>query len=188
MRDLPGGFRRASRFVLAVSLISLCLPSIGVPAPAEPAAQGRDLFVGRAEFRNGGPPCGACHAAATLPFPNGGLVGPDLSGVSQMLGPDGVDATLQTLFFPTMMPLYDKRPLTVDEQRTLKAFLEQASGPSAAQRDTLALAALALGGCLVLIAVSAVAWRHRLRAVRAALVLASEGRSAGVPPVMRSPS
>ena len=138
--------------------------------PIAPAEQGRDLFSGRVRLANGGPACGACHSISTLRFPNGGLVGPDVSGAYEMLGPDGVDAMLQTLFFPTMQPVYNTRPLTPDEQLELKAFLQQAGGTSPARRDTLAIAGLALCGFMVLMALAWLTWRHRLRGVRAELV------------------
>ncbi len=141
-----------------------------------PADRGRDLFAGRVRFANGGPACGACHAISTLRFPNGGLVGPDLSGAYEMLGPDGVDATLQTLFFPTMQPIYGARQLNPDEQLALKAFLQQAGGTSPARRDTLAIASLALCGFAFLTGIAWFAWRRRLRGVRAELVSATGSR------------
>ncbi len=152
-------------------------PALAAPqAATASASQGRDLFAGRVRFANGGPACGACHAISTLRFPNGGLVGPDLSGAYDMLGPDGVDATLQTLFFPTMQPVYNARPLTPDEQAALKAFLQQAGGSSPARRDTLAIAGLALCGFAVFMALAWVTWRRRLRGVRAELVRAAQSR------------
>ncbi len=146
----------------------------------QPVQAGRELFLGQVPFQNGGPPCAACHRIAALGFPNGGLVGPDLSGVSQTLGPDGVDVTLKTLFFPTMMPLYSQRPLIASEQQALKGFLLQSQGPPAGQTDTLVLGVLALGGLIVLLAATWVTGRRRLRGVRAPLVRAA--RREGVHP------
>jgi len=103
-------------------------------------------------------------------------VGPDLSGAYEMLGPEGVDATLQTLFFPTMQPIYEKRPLTPEEQRALKAFLQQAGGSAGGQRDTLAIGGFAIGGFLALMAAAWLRWRHRLRPVRAMLVQDTRSR------------
>jgi hypothetical protein len=168
------GVRFASAVLLALPII------LAGTAPATcqlrtphtpPADLGRDLFTGRAQFQNRGLACGACHSISTIGFPNGGLVGPDLSGAYEMLGPDGIDATLQTLFFPTMLPLYNGRPLTPDEQLALKAFLQQARGSSGAQRDTPVMAGLGLCGFLVLMAIAWLTWRRRLRAVRARLAL-----------------
>ena len=168
----------ASASLLALSLIIInSVPAIGAPsAPIAPAEQGRNLFAGRVRFTNGGPACGACHAISTIRFPNGGVVGPDLSGAYDMLGPEGVDATLQTLFFPTMQPIYNARPLTPEEQAALKAFLQQSSGSSSVRRDTLAIAGLALSGFFVLVAIAWLTWRRRLRAVRAELVLVTGSR------------
>ncbi len=173
------GVRFASCATLALSLILLvvCVPVFGAPhEPVAPAEQGRDLFAGRLRFAHGAPACGACHAISTLRFPNGGVVGPDLSGAYEMLGPDGVDVTLQTLFFPTMQPIYNARPLTPSEQVALKAFLQQAGGSSPAQRDTGVIAGLALCGFAFLAGVAWFTWRRRLRGVRAGLVLATRSR------------
>ncbi len=178
MRGFRGaGPRRLGVFVLGPAFFAL-LPALSAlaaiqaasPAPASQVDRGRQLFSGQIQMQNGGPPCGACHAIATVPFPNGGVVGPDLSGVYQMLGPEGTDAALQTLFFPTMLPIYQARPLTAPEQQALKAFFAQANGTSGAGRETLVLAALAVAGFLILVGVSWLAWRRRLRGVRAPLV------------------
>ncbi len=161
--------------IAAVAFVSTALAAgsarAGSPA-SSPAQYGRALFTGEATMQNGGPPCASCHSISGLRFPNGGALGPDLSGIYQTLGPDGTDAALQTLFFPTMMPIYDKRPLTAAEQRGLKAFLAQAGTTPVGQRDTLVLAAAALAGFVVLLAITWLAWRGRLRGVRAALVAA----------------
>jgi hypothetical protein len=183
VRHRPRGrlpWRSGVAFALLLAITRL--PSGVAPAAAAPLERGRDLFVGRIQLHNGGPPCGACHAISSLGFPNGGLVGPDLSGAYQMLGPDGLDVTLQTLFFPTMVPLYDKRPLTPGEQQALKSFLQGATAGSSRQRDTLAIGALALGGFLLLIVTTWLASRRRLRAVRSHLVLAFAGRRTGIRP------
>ncbi len=162
---------------LPVLLLVVVLPlsTILAVAPAASTEEGRDLFVGRTRFQNGGPPCASCHAISALGFPTGGAMGPDLSGIYQTLGPEGTDVTLQTLFFPTMMPLYEKRPLASAEQRALKAFLAQAPTTPVGQANELRLAALAVGGLIVLLAATWLAWRNRLRGVRAPLVEAHAG-------------
>jgi hypothetical protein len=137
------------------------------PQPAEPGAR---LFLGQVRFANGGPPCAACHQLSSLAFPNGGIVGPDLSLASETLGEEGTTLALQTLFFPTMMPLYDKRPLTPDEQQAMKALLMQTRAPAPPGQGTLELAGIAGLGFLVLAAAAWLASRRRLRGVRAPLV------------------
>ncbi len=179
MAHWPGLRPRASAIALG-ALVFLGGPgyaraqSTSPPTRApERVDEGRRLFEGRAPFRNGGPPCAACHAIATVAFPNGGTVGPDLTGISDTLGTEGMQATLQTLFFPTMLPLYQDRPLTAAEQQALTAFLAQAAGASGRDRATAVLAALAIAGFLVLAAVTWLAGRNRLRGVRAPLVAPS---------------
>jgi ubiquinol-cytochrome c reductase cytochrome c subunit len=164
---------RTSEARAAVAFVSVALATVCAHA-AQPASSpeqlGRALFVGQSPMQAGGPPCGSCHSISGLGFPNGGVMGPDLSGIYQTLGPDGTDAALQTLFFPTMIPIYDERPLTPAEQRALKAFLVQAGTTPVGRRDTLVLSAAALAGFVLLIAITWVARRGRLRGVRAPLV------------------
>lgn len=168
----PSGWpRRALARALALVVLSVATHGLAAAQDAPQAVQqGARLFLGTTRFANGGPPCGACHRIAALPFPNGGTLGPDLSTAYQMLGDEGTALTLQTLFFPTMMPLYEKRPLAAGEQAALRTLLEKTAPPAPAVRDTATLAGVALAGCLVLVALTWLAWRHRLRGVRAALV------------------
>ena len=171
---IPGA--RGARVAIAVAFVCAALAAVSARAgqpPSSPEQYGRALFTGQARMQAGGPPCASCHSISGLGFPNGGALGPDLSGIYQTLGPDGTDAALQTLFFPTMMPIYDKRPLTPGEQKALKAFLAQAGTTPVGQRGTLVLAVAALVGFIVLLAITWLAWHGRLRGVRAPLVAAA---------------
>ncbi len=176
MRELPAAARARLPVLCALALFLGILPAVTprlaahARGGATDADRGRQMFAGQVRMRNGGPPCASCHAFASLGFPNGGALGPDLSGIYDMLGPEGTEAALQTLYFPTMMPLYEKRPLTTDEQRALEAFFRQSGTPSPARNDTPWLAALAVAGFLVLMGLTWLAWRNRLGGVRASLV------------------
>lgn len=146
-------------------------PDAPKAAPDTRAAQhGERLFLGQARFQNGGSPCGSCHQLSTLRFPNGGTLGPDLSPAYRTLGEEGIAVTLQTLFFPTMMPLYEKRPLAPAEQQALKALLQRAAPTGPGGWDTVLLAGIAAAGLLLLLALTWLAWRRRLLGVRAPLV------------------
>jgi hypothetical protein len=160
-----------------LSALSLVLASTalqaGVSAEAgQPgsAASGEALFIGRVPFKNGGPGCASCHSIAGVPFPNGGRLGPDLTGAYEKFGPEGTDFVLQTLFFPTMAPIFGARPLTTEEQRDLKAFLAQTRPGTSVQVTTLIIFSLAFLGYLVLTTLSWALWRRRLLAVREPLV------------------
>ncbi len=145
---------------------------LSVSVYAASSSQGEALFAGTLRFRNGGPPCAACHSVSGLPFPNGGALGPDLSRSASKLGSEGLRVVLQTLYFPTMRPVFDSHPLTPEEQGDLNAFLHQAqSGPAPANVVPL-LATIAFAGFLVLWARAWAIWRHRLRGVRKPLVAA----------------
>jgi len=130
---------------------------------------GRHLFTGTVHFKNGGPACIACHSVAGLAFPGGGNMGPDLTGAYAKLGPDGLNSALETLYFPAMTPLFAYRPLTPDERRNLDAFFQSVQGQQSAT-PTRAIGAIALVGLLILIAVTGMAGRRRVRSVRKALL------------------
>lgn len=143
-------------------------PAAPLPAPPSPEqiARGRRLFDGSLPLVHGGPACAACHAAATVPAA-GGTMGPDLTGVAQRIGREGLGAALQTLYFPTMYPLFAAHQLTPDEQTAIGAFLESTSGqPSRSVIATVVMAAGAAILCAGLFAVTGVLGRSRVRSVR----------------------
>jgi mono/diheme cytochrome c family protein len=72
----PHEFQTA-RTVSAQPSASAVLPPAS-PPPGDVDA-GTALFTGRRRFQNGGPACASCHSAATVPFPRGGTMAPDLS-------------------------------------------------------------------------------------------------------------
>ncbi len=135
------------------------------------SSTGRSLFTGTLKLRNGGPPCRTCHSIAGLPFPNGGTLGPDLTMISTKLGPQGIGPTLQTLYFPTMTPIYDQRPLTLMEQSDLKAFFQEAGSGPPLQPITPLIVSVAAAGFVLLMILTRAIWRHRLRGVRKSLFI-----------------
>ena len=147
----------------------LAQPGATVGSESGSAAAGQALFLGTVRFQNGGPACSACHSVAGLPFPAGGTMGPDLTRVYSKLGPEGLNSALETLFFPAMTPLFRYRPLTSNERRDLTMYFESADRrqPGA---STPAIGVISLAGFLVLIAVTGMAGRHRVRSVRRAML------------------
>ncbi len=139
---------------------------------------GKALFTGAQRFTNGGPACAACHSIAGLGFPNGGSLGPDLTGTYAKLGPLGFDAAMQTLYFPAMAPIFNARPLTPQEQQNLKAFFIEARSGTPPKNSTPALVGLAFAGCLGLLVMTWGVGRSRPGAVRQSLLK----RSARVEP------
>ncbi len=146
------------------------------PAPeVDLAERGQKLFAGKTRFRNGGPPCAVCHTSASLPFPGGGSLGPDLTGISAKLGPLGIDPTLQTLFFPAMISIYDPHPLEPDERDDLKAFFRAEGARQPSREGTPVLLALALVGLSILLILTHLFGRRRLRGVRKRLLERAAG-------------
>ena len=112
--------------------------------------RGEQLFTGKVHFRNRGPACISCHSIAGLSFPNGGTLGPDLTHAYAKLGPRGMDAAMQTLYFGVMTPIYSEHPVVPQEQADLVALFKQSETRSQTRWSTqiLILIAFLLGGCL----------------------------------------
>ncbi len=160
----------------APSAPPLAPPASGAPVAAMPvgsANMGRQLFSGLVPFQKGGPSCISCHDVASLPFPGGGTLGPDLTGVYGKLGAAGLASALTTLPFPTMAPLFTRRPLTTQEQQNVEAFLQKAGVESLISRG-VQIGLAGLGGLLILIIAIWIIWQNRLVTVRRALVAKGE--------------
>lgn len=130
------------------------------------AKSGEELFTGHTRLTRGGPPCISCHSVSGIPFPNGGTMGPDLTGVYNRFGPDGMAAALDTLFFVTMQPLYNSRPLTPIEQQNLAAFFKQTAQNQPRRGITAEFGLISLAGCAGLFVLNGFIWKNRLRGVR----------------------
>ncbi len=128
------------------------------------------MFTGRVRLRNGGPACISCHSIASVPFPNGGTMGPDLTREYSKLGPQGLHYALQTLYFPAMNALFGNRLLTPDEQANLAAFLQQTDQQPPPSKTTRVVAAVGFAGFLVLLGVTGLAGRGRVHSVRRRLL------------------
>lgn len=138
--------------------------------PAGSPTRGEEFFAGQAHFRNGGPPCSSCHSIAGLPFPNGGTLGPDLTGVYHKLGAQGMQTAMKTLYFHVMTSIYDAHPLTLQERADLVAFFEEASTEPKPHWNTQIVALIAFIGFLILLLITHFVWRDRLKSVRRTMV------------------
>ncbi len=145
------------------------------------AAAGESLFSGATRFANGGPPCLSCHDIAGLAFPHGGILGPDLTVSWAKYGPLALAPVLNTLYFPTMVPIFTTRPLTPAERGDLAAFLQAEAGrtPSAGTTGELLAAAAAGMGALLVLAWRA--WPRRIGSVRRDLLERIERSSESKP-------
>jgi mono/diheme cytochrome c family protein len=134
------------------------------------ASRGEALFTGKVRLRNGGPACISCHSVAGIPFPNGGTLGPNLTNAYKKLGPQGIQPAMRTLYFNVMTPIYDRHPLTPEEQTDLIAFFQEAASAPPAREDTQILVGISLAGCVVFLVIIHAVWQDRLKSVRRALV------------------
>jgi len=149
----------------------------GVPSPEGeiPAmivgdpSKGEDLFIGAVPFQNGGPSCTSCHNVSGIPFPGGGILGPNITIAYSKFGPSTMNSLLATLPFPTMTPIFDKRPLTLPEQRDLEAFFEKASTRHPASVTPIIILSV-IGGSVASMVLIWRIWHRRLLTVRKSLV------------------
>lgn len=143
------------------------------PAAKGDAGRGRAFFLGTAGFKNGGPACLGCHAAATPSGAPGGTLGPDLTTAASRMGAAGLLNALRTVPFPTMKPLYKEQALTEDEQADVAAYLVDVSGgatPGSAQRAGSGFVVAGAAGFAGLLIAFHLIWAGRLRGVRRNLV------------------
>lgn len=155
----------------ALAYYILSLASEAPPgAPLADPRLGKELFIGTARFQNGGAPCIACHSVGGIGALGGGVLGPDLTATYVKFGDERLATILTSFPFPTMNTVFSKSSLAPEEQAALIDFFRSAS---VTQRPTEAvgqLALLALGGAMVLFAMTHLLWRRRLRGVRRPLV------------------
>ncbi|MGE5644938.1 MAG: hypothetical protein ACM336_04015 [Acidobacteriota bacterium] len=96
-------------------------------------------------------------------------MGPDLTHEYSKLGPAALQATLGTLYFPAMNALFSTRPLTPREQQDLTAFFQSADR-NPVENVTSGLGIIGAIGFAVLLGITWVKGRGRVRSVRRALL------------------
>ncbi len=169
----PAPRTKAPAPVQSAQPLPSAVPPAATPFSRSPDA-GRQLFTGLTPFQKGGPACASCHDAAILSFPGGGTLGPYLTGAFAKFGDAGLKSILATFPYPTMKPVFDGRPLSLQEQDDLVAFLENAGAQSLISR-TVEVGLSALGGLLILVLAVWLHWQNRLGTVRRSLVEKSKG-------------
>lgn len=127
-----GWWRKLGGLLTGMLLFCGPLGAVAADPPAGDARRGEALFSGTAAFAQGGAPCLACHgiAGAGLGMAGGASFGPDLTGMFDDFGAEGVAEIMADLAFPSMEPIYATRPLTVEEQADVGAFLAEVAGRS----------------------------------------------------------
>ncbi len=98
-------------------------------------------------------------------------MGPDLTNVATRIGAQGVATALQTLYFPTMAPLFGVHPLMAQERSDLAAFLEMpTTNPERETLVTIGIGAVAVVIGVALLALTGFAGRTRIRSVRQSML------------------
>jgi mono/diheme cytochrome c family protein len=143
-------------------------PAAAAPAaPAGDIARGKALFIGTTPLASRAMPCIGCHNASDVGGLGGGTLASDLSDAGTRY--DSLDALAPLLGkempIPAMQAVYGPRPLTEAEIADLAAYLvAQKSEPRAS--TTPAFFGLGFLGMLILVGVSQILWRNRLKGVR----------------------
>lgn len=167
---MPLSGKMAIRLLAAAAVFGFPWALTAQTDSSETIQAGETLFQGTTRFANGGPPCAACHTSNNLPFPGGGTLGPNLTHEYSKIGLVGLQGVLQTLYFPTMTPLFANRPLTTQEQRRLFAFLKDADSKPTKGDPTAGFSLVSVVGCAALLVATWMAGRKRIRSVRRALL------------------
>ncbi len=136
---------------------------------------GRAIFLEEVKLANGGPPCIGCHNVDNLGILGGGVMGPDLTQVADRYGDTGLAAALANIKFPTMRPIFERHPLTGNEQADLTAFFISMVGQPESNKVLLVFGS-SLAGFLAAIALGTFIRRSLLRRVRATSADQSPGK------------
>jgi len=131
--------------------------------------RGESFFTGATNLQNGAPACISCHTTAGVGPLGGGTLGPDLTNVQERYGEAGLPQTLLNLPFPTMRGVFGEKPLTNNEVADLYAYFTQ-TNQDAAQALNYIFIFLGLAGFVILILISQLIWRKRLKEVRKPLL------------------
>ena len=142
-------------------------PAASGEAVAGDPARGAKLYTGEVAFANGGAPCLGCHGIAGFGLAGGANYGPDLTGMFENFGDEGIADILQGLPFPSMEPIYATRPLTAEEQADLRAFFAKVTGAPVTNNGLLF--GEALSGVALFLGAVLLFGRERLRGVRRSL-------------------
>lgn len=161
--------------------VPLCLVLLsGAARAAEPdlarppdPRRGEALYVGSTRLFAGGAPCLGCHGVAGHGLSRAASFGPDLSGAHASFGADGLDAMLEEIAFPSMVPVYRGHAVTREERADLIAFLAQAPGAAPAQLGVGFQVGVAVAMGAFLVAIVLLGRRGRVRPARS---VKAEGR------------
>ena len=133
---------------------------------------GRKLFMGYAHFQNDSPPCMGCHSVGNNGLLGGGVMGPNLTNVTNKLSEAEIVSILSnngTKISPVMHPILSEHPLTESEQADLIVFMQASVGQPESDREIIVFG-ISLLGVAAVIGVLGFIYRNRLRSIRRALV------------------
>ncbi len=141
-------------------------PEAARPATEDEIVLGQNLFQGTTRLSNGGPACNSCHEVTNDAVIGGGVLARELTTVFSRLGGPGVRSIISSSPFPVMQRAYLDRPLTDPEVSALVGFLQQADAEQAFHQPRdygIKLFGAGVLGTLIILALSSLAWRGRLR-------------------------
>jgi cytochrome c2 len=134
---------------------------------------GRNLFMGIAKQKSGGPACIACHSVSGIGAFGGGKLGPDLTRVfERMRGRNGLAAWLSAPSTATMKPVYANYPIDSEEIFSFVAYFEDLTKKDVKveKPSNVNFLLAGIGGSIFLLFLFDFVWRRRFRSVRSKLV------------------
>lgn len=141
-------------------------PQAATPATDEEIVLGQNLFQGTTRLSNGGAACNSCHEVTNDAVIGGGVLARELTTVFSRLGGAGVRSIINSSPFPVMQRAYLNKSLTDAEVSALVGFLEQADAEQAFHQPRdygIKLFGAGVLGTLIVLALSSLAWKGRLR-------------------------
>lgn len=103
--------------------------------PNEEVLKGRELFLGLTRLKAGGPSCNSCHNVTEDKQPEGGIFAPDLTNVYSRIDEKEIMELATAPRYPSMLRVYQDKPIAREEARYIAAFLKYAGTTSAYQQE-----------------------------------------------------
>lgn len=100
----------------------------------EQVIKGRELFLGMAKLKAGGPSCNSCHNVTEEEKPEGGTFAPDLTNVYTRIDENEIMELATAPRYPSMQKAYQNKPISQEEAYLLASFLKYAGTGSIYQQ------------------------------------------------------
>ncbi len=122
---------------------------------------GRDLFLGKRPFQNGGTSCNSCHTTKETKGWGGGKLGPPLTDVFKNFSKANLASAIVNSQWKVMKDVYKDHKITQQESVHLVAYLDSVKDKKI-QKPSPMFHLLSLGGVLILLGLVSFFYKNRL--------------------------